>query len=255
MSVRAPYRFLTLLLAIVSVALVIFAFINFQQRRIYQLPTDGVSWVATPQGLKAWSVSANSPGKQAGIAAGDFLESIDGHSVKTTVDATRAIFDSGVWSRATYSLVRGGEPFETSVVLAPENNSRGIHGYLEIVGLIYLIIGAFVFLRRWSAAKSLHFYLFCLVSFVLYCFSYTGKLNLFDSSVYWLNVTALLLQPALFLHFCLTFPEKPRFVEGRRYVVPVLYAPGRSEEHTSELQSRRDLVCRLLLEKKKVPRE
>src|SRR5690349_22113470 len=26
---------------------------------------------------------------------------------------------------------------------------------------------------------------------------------------------------------------------------------GRSEEHTSELQSRRDLVCRLLLEKKK----
>src|SRR5690349_23170124 len=30
-----------------------------------------------------------------------------------------------------------------------------------------------------------------------------------------------------------------------------LLAPGRSEEHTSELQSRRDLVCRLLLEKKK----
>src|SRR5690349_24028078 len=27
--------------------------------------------------------------------------------------------------------------------------------------------------------------------------------------------------------------------------------PFRSEEHTSELQSRRDLVCRLLLEKKK----
>src|SRR2546421_6030420 len=29
--------------------------------------------------------------------------------------------------------------------------------------------------------------------------------------------------------------------------------PGRSEEHTSELQSRSDLVCRLLLEKKKTP--
>src|SRR6266496_5344012 len=32
-------------------------------------------------------------------------------------------------------------------------------------------------------------------------------------------------------------------------------APGRSEEHTSELQSRRDLVCRLLLEKKKKKRK
>src|SRR5437899_12277513 len=29
------------------------------------------------------------------------------------------------------------------------------------------------------------------------------------------------------------------------------YQPGRSEEHTSELQSLRHLVCRLLLEKKK----
>src|SRR5438874_4586120 len=35
--------------------------------------------------------------------------------------------------------------------------------------------------------------------------------------------------------------------------LPVLWHLGiaRSEEHTSELQSRRDLVCRLLLEKKK----
>src|SRR5690349_23384504 len=30
-----------------------------------------------------------------------------------------------------------------------------------------------------------------------------------------------------------------------------LFGTTRSEEHTSELQSRRDLVCRLLLEKKK----
>src|SRR5690349_23755611 len=38
--------------------------------------------------------------------------------------------------------------------------------------------------------------------------------------------------------------------------VEVALGPGeaaaRSEEHTSELQSRRDLVCRLLLEKKKI---
>ena len=226
MSVRAPYRFLTLLLAIVSVALVIFAFINFQQRRVYQLPTDGVSWVTTPEGLKAWSVTPHSPGQLAGIAAGDILTSIDGRSVKTTVDASRAIFESGVWSRVTYGLARGGQSFTASLVLTPADSSPGLHGYLEIVGILYLIIGAFVFIRRWSAAKSLHFYLFCLVSFVLYCFSYTGKLNLFDSSVYWLNVTAMLLQPALFLHFCVTFPEKPGFVERRRYLLPALYAPA-----------------------------
>src|SRR2546422_591516 len=33
---------------------------------------------------------------------------------------------------------------------------------------------------------------------------------------------------------------------------PEVYSPYRSEEHTSELQSRLHLVCRLLLEKKKL---
>src|SRR5438067_6094454 len=43
---------------------------------------------------------------------------------------------------------------------------------------------------------------------------------------------------------CSTPPPSPR----RRRVAA---ASARSEEHTSELQSRFDLVCRLLLEKKK----
>src|SRR5438874_10424107 len=44
--------------------------------------------------------------------------------------------------------------------------------------------------------------------------------------------------------------KRTRFCSGRRgwHRGP---AGARSEEHTSELQSRRDLVCRLLLEKKK----
>src|SRR2546421_9679105 len=40
---------------------------------------------------------------------------------------------------------------------------------------------------------------------------------------------------------------------GRAHADAV-YSEHRSEEHTSELQSRSDLVCRLLLEKKKAPR-
>src|SRR3712207_8407203 len=38
-----------------------------------------------------------------------------------------------------------------------------------------------------------------------------------------------------------------------RPAYPSQGGPGRSEEHTSELQSRQYLVCRLLLEKKKKP--
>src|SRR3712207_7451456 len=49
--------------------------------------------------------------------------------------------------------------------------------------------------------------------------------------------------------------KRTRRVGGRRRPRPKVYRIGhrlhRSEEHTSELQSRQYLVCRLLLEKKK----
>src|SRR5438874_11485570 len=45
--------------------------------------------------------------------------------------------------------------------------------------------------------------------------------------------------------------RQPGAAPGRFAIERRLRAVGRSEEHTSELQSRRDLVCRLLLEKKK----
>src|SRR5699024_11976186 len=41
------------------------------------------------------------------------------------------------------------------------------------------------------------------------------------------------------------------FVNPEIAALPAFISPDRSEEHTSELQSRFDLVCRLLLEKKK----
>src|SRR3712207_7152326 len=46
--------------------------------------------------------------------------------------------------------------------------------------------------------------------------------------------------------------DHERMVEGRR-TGSAPFSRLRSEEHTSELQSRQYLVCRLLLEKKKIP--
>src|SRR5204862_2168972 len=55
----------------------------------------------------------------------------------------------------------------------------------------------------------------------------------------------------IFVHL---FENEPTFRYSpvqRKYFCQFQGKAGRSEEHTSELQSRRDLVCRLLLEKKK----
>ncbi|MBI4460198.1 MAG: PAS domain-containing protein, partial [Acidobacteria bacterium] len=73
-----------------------------------------------------------------------------------------------------------------------------------------------VLARRFPAAHATHFYLLCLASFVLFVFSYTGKLDRFDWIVYWSSVSALLLQPALFAHFCLSFPRTQSQASGPR---------------------------------------
>src|SRR5208283_439495 len=61
---------------------------------------------------------------------------------------------------------------------------------------------------------------------------YTGMLgepgwqgNL-DWTVYWLNVAAEALQPALFLHFALSFPEERFKNRGRSWLLPAIYLPG-----------------------------
>ena len=118
----------------------------------------------------------------------------------------RQLYATGVWSKAAYSVVRHSVPVEAGVILAPAE--RPLNDWLRLIALIYLGIGIYVLLRRWTAPSSTHFYIFCLVSFIFYSFHYTGKLNAFDWSIYWCNVVAWMLQPALFLHFVLTFPER-----------------------------------------------
>src|SRR5690349_23806185 len=62
---------------------------------------------------------------------------------------------------------------------------------------------------------------------------------------------ALLRESALPLRCVADRFERPELRPGDVLLRDPLERERRSEEHTSELQSRRDLVCRLLLEKKK----
>jgi two-component system, NtrC family, sensor kinase len=217
-------RFFFVVIALLSVAAVVFAWINFQKDRETFTPTDGVWWVESGDHLQARRVDANGPGEKAGVKLGDFLVAVDGRNISNVGSLEQQIYRTGVWSKTTYSLVREGIPIEAPLILVPTD--RSLYLGLRLIALVYLGIGLYVLLRRWTAPKSTHFYIFCLVSFVFYSFHYTGKLNDFDWLVYWSNVTAWMLQPALFLHFSLTFPERQAIVNRRRWLIPAVYVPG-----------------------------
>ena len=196
------------LLALITLSAVVFAVLNFQQRSRFVLPDDGVTWMDSAQGVTAWHVVADSPAARAGIKQNDIVESVRGVPIQRATDVTRVLFHVGPWAEVHYQMRRGEAAFETRLVTAPQDNSSSIENYLRITALLYLFIGLFIFVRRWNAPRAIHFYVFCLASFILYSFHYTGKLNSFDQTIYWANVVALLLQPALLVHFALVFPER-----------------------------------------------
>jgi len=217
-------RFTAILLGLMTVAAVVFAGYNYKVERQTAIPDDGVWWLERNGHLTADHLDPNGPAALAGIRKGDSIISINGRKVETSASLTRQLYYSGVWSRATYSLIRGSVPVDVQVVLVPAE--RSMNDWLRVIALIYLGIGLYVLLRRWTAVGSTHFYIFCLVSFTFYAFHYTGKFNDFDWAVYWCNEAAWLLQPALFLHFVLTFPERRGFVARNRWSVAMLYLPG-----------------------------
>ncbi|HET9363811.1 MAG TPA: PDZ domain-containing protein, partial [Candidatus Angelobacter sp.] len=205
-------RFTVIGLALATATLMVFAVINWQKESQYSTPTDGVWWKEDSTGaLVAKGLTPNGPGAKSGIKVGDRLLQINDQpkdrSIQSFAEYIKLLHRTGVYSKATYLLERNGVKAEVSPVI-PEPADNSMNTGERLIALIYLVIGFYVLFRRWTAPKSTHFYVFCLVSFVLYSFHYTGKLNTFDWIIFWSNLTAGALQAALFLHFALTFPER-----------------------------------------------
>jgi PAS domain S-box-containing protein len=156
--------------------------------------------------------------------------------VVRSADLERALYRTGSYFQIYYRISRDGispgRQAELIVEVIPEPMDRNLALGLRLIGLVYLAIGIYVLFRRWTAPRATHFYLFCLVSFALYALKYTGALDAtghwdkLDQCVFWFNVIAESLQPALFLHFALSFPEERLKKFSRHWLLPLIYVPG-----------------------------
>jgi PAS domain S-box-containing protein len=152
-----------------------------------------------------------------------FFSQLPSRPIRRVSDLEHALSQTGSYITVDYTITRSG--VSTPIEVIPEPSDRSLEMGQRVIGLIYLAIGIYVLLRRWTAPRATHFYLFCLVSFALYALKYTGTFDNLDWSVFWVNVLAESLQPALFLHFALSFPEE-RFKKLRRRWLSLIYAPG-----------------------------
>jgi hypothetical protein len=158
------------------------------------------------------------------VHPGDKLASINGVPIANAANVTQVLVRIGSWSKAVYHISRLGVEIDPTVIVGEVPLDLAVT-YQYLVGFAYLVIGLFVYFRRGSAQKARHFYVLCLSSFVFLCFHYTGQFNAFDKVIYFGNLAAGLVAPAVFLHFCLTFPEPRKWLQ-KRFRAVVLYVPA-----------------------------
>jgi len=211
-------------LVLLTLAAVVFSVVNLQQKSSFRTPDDGVTWLDAPSGVVAWNVQPDSPASRAGIRIGDRMLAVNGVPIERALQVTQKLWHAGVWSEVQYKLARGNVEFTAPLVTAEAVKPASIENYLRLVGLVYLFIGFFIFARRWSAPRAVHFYVFCLVSFIFYSFHFSQKLSTFDWEIYWGNAVAWLLQPALLLHFALLFPNRDANVARRWTKIIAVYS-------------------------------
>jgi two-component system NtrC family sensor kinase len=199
-----PFRFVAITL--LSILLVAVGILNLRDRMIWTDPTDGVSWIEAQGGLQADTVESGSPGGGAGIRQGERLLSVNGQPVSTIGQFSDAIYGIRPGADVTYVLSDGPGTRTVTLQLGSKVLLTARDGLSALLAFLYLGIGVFVLLRGDHLPRTLHFYILCLASFVVWFFSYTPKLTVLDWWVYAIDALAFLILPALFLHFCLRFP-------------------------------------------------
>jgi len=217
------FQLSTAILTILTIAASASAIINFEQQQRFRLADDGAVWVDRGHTVEALHIDSNGPAAKSGLKNGDALLKINGAPTAKALDVPQILAAVGAWNKAAYIASRNGVEFNAVVYIREEPLDAAVN-YQYMVGAAYLLIGLFVYYRRGSAHMARHFYVLCLVSFILFCFHYTGKLNGFDKVIYFCNVAAGLLAPSIFLHFCLTFPEPRRWLRFKPWVA-ILYLP------------------------------
>jgi two-component system NtrC family sensor kinase len=218
------FQLSTAILTILTLAACVGAVANFWQYEHFRLPDDGVMWADRAGGVEALYVAPDSPGARAAIHPGDRLERIQGAPIRRALDVPQMLVRLGSWARTTYTVIHQGVPVEPTVIIGEMPRNPALL-YQYSLGAAYLLIGLFVYFRRGSAQKAQHFYVLCLVSFVAFCFHYTGSLDTFDTLIYFGNVAAGLFAPTIFLHFCLIFPERRKWFQGPVQTA-LLYLPA-----------------------------
>src|SRR5205085_12207194 len=191
----------------ITALLVVIGILNLRDRLgPNTVPTDGMTWDQTESGLRAKSITADSPlawrVKKCDLlravyfvnkrSLGESARPLEYAEVTRLEELQRYLDRQGVGNDARYAIehndpilqsiykMEGPSLFDVDfqVAAAPQYLERGL--YLAFIGLVYLGIGLFVLFRQNRAELTYHFYVWSLLSFIVYFYSSTLEFTALD---------------------------------------------------------------------------
>lgn len=170
---------------------------------------DGVFWVQSSQGVVAQRLSPDGPAQRAGLQRGDILLAIDDQDALSAQQIRNQVARRPPGTINNYTVLRAAETRQVEITIetVPKGNTTLFYA-LSLLGFFSLLVGTVVMWRRPWDRITAHFYAICLLFFSMYSLSFAGQLSVADWTFYWLDRLAILFLPAVFLHFCLVFPER-----------------------------------------------
>ena len=207
-------------------ALAALGVLNVHRKATSAVLEDGVFWRDGPGGVVAGRVSPGGPAARGGLRPGDVLLAVDGKEVLSTSEVEDALSERRPGDRLAYSVLRTDERRSLEVVVLPlPQGNVTLFYYLSLMGFFSLLVGTIVLLRRPLDRATFHLYAISVLFFLVYSMSDTGRLDRFDWTFYWADSMARLFLPVVFLHFCLSFPER-RLPRYHGILVPLAYLPA-----------------------------
>ncbi len=167
-----------------------------------------------------WEVRSVDPSVDSHLEPGDRIVLVNGAEVGRVphlADLLRESPDAEL-------VVLRHERLETIAYHRPGLDLDAPYLILALIGCAYLAIGLFIIWRSGATAGGPLFYLWCLVSAVLYVFSPVFPPDGLGRWIFFCDEAARLLLPPLTLHLFLSIP-RPAATERRRWL-PFLYLPA-----------------------------
>lgn len=210
------------LIALLTLAVTIGAFVSFQRKRS---SFERIDFTFTRSGglIVVKNVDPDSNAEHAGLRSGDLIYTI-GDTPTTEVAGLQKTL-RGIGEKVPM-LIQRGAITKTIVYSPPELKVDYPYLILSFIGFLYLAIGLFTLFRGETHESKLFFFV-TLFSFIVYVYTPAGDIDWSYKLLQMVEEFARIFLPPLALHFFLLFP-KPVIREKRwiawMYIPPFLLA-------------------------------